>query len=46
MLVIVKINCKKGTIAKKKSKYQNNFMKSNRPSGFSIDKYGNLVFNP
>ena len=46
MLESVKIYGKNEVLLpKKRSKYQNNFMKSNSPNGFSIYEYGNLVFS-
>ena len=44
MLVRVKIYGKKRYHCHKRSKYQNNLMKSNIPGGFSIYECGHLVF--
>ena len=39
------LTVRKDTIAKRRSKYLNDFMKSNSPSAFSIYEYDNLVFS-
>ena len=44
-LVSFKIYDKKEYHCQKGSKYQNDFMKSISPSGFSIYEYGNLFFS-